>query len=303
VTLLREAGIEAWPVIIHAGEPSFLDPALPVGPTNHVIVAARIDGELHYLDGTSSPYRFDQLAVGNGNREALRIGEGAVEVVTTPVPGADDWSSEIDLQLRVQRDGSLSGEMEVRYDGRNAVRLRERYLERTVADVWEADFDWLAGSFTMPLDATFEDEGEPAAGAGPLTRQVSFRSEEHARVVGPTMLIDLPTLDLPAAIAPQRSPHDFPVFVRPLHYRLSLSLDLPPGYRAVELPDGDLTIWPGGKVEAVFEQERDRIVVEVTGSWTSHRVAAAAAESYAQFRTKLYESLQETLVIRREVTR
>lgn len=110
------------------------------------------------------------------------------------------------------------------------------------------------------------------------------------------MILELPWLELPSSIAPQVAAHDFQVFVTPLTYEARLTLQLPKGYRLLNPPEDLNRTWPGGKLRVDVEVKDSSVTIEGSGVWNNQRIAPAAAESYAQFRTALHDALQHTLV-------
>jgi transglutaminase-like putative cysteine protease len=296
-TMLREAGIEAWPTLIRAGRMGFVDDEFPFLFANHAIVYAEIDGAGVFLDGTTSPYRFDALSNANAGRTALVVGDQQMEFIDTPQASAANLSWVEDVELRILDDGSLEAEVEVTYGGGEAARLRDLFRTRPEAEVERLDRGWIARYYLLAEEATLTQEPDPASGSGPLQRTLTLRSTEHVRKLGSVMRLELPILELPGGIEASARAHNFPVWVTPLAYELHMTIHLPPGYQVVELPDDQRSIRPGGTIEVEFEQHGDEIRIDAAATWKQARVAAAAAESYAQFRTELAEVFDQALVL------
>jgi transglutaminase-like putative cysteine protease len=296
-TMLREAGIQAQPAFIRVGRMGFVDQGFPFVFANHAIVYATVDGEGMFLDGTASPFEFEAPSRFILDRTALVLGEQGMEFVETPAGTAADasWIEEVDLTVNF--DGSLEAEARVTYGGSEAADLRDRFRTRPLEEVARQDRGWVASKFVLAEDVSLVQEDEPASGSGPLTRTLTLRSTEHVRNLGSVMLLELPVLEVPGGIEPIQDAHDFPVWVTPLSYEMHMTIQLPLGYYAVELPDDNKSIRPTGTIEAEFDEDGRTIRIDVTATWNYSRVAAAAAESYAQFRTELAEVLEQELVL------
>ncbi len=298
LTMLREAGITTSPVAIHAGQMGFVDPEFPTWVANHAIVQAVVDGQAIFLDGTSSPYLFAAPSPWIRHRDAMVFTDDGLELVETP-PGDPAMRSTTEtIRLRVAPDGGLVADVELVLEGSPAAALRDDFRTRPREDIDRNDRTMVFRTYRMPDELTIEQEEDPASGSGPLTRHIRLRTDQHVRRSGPVMLLDLPLLALPPAVEVGRRAHDFPVYVEPFHYRLRLELDLPRGYALVDPPEPIRRIKAGGKYEVSVSSRGDVFEIEADATWHTARLAAAAAESYAQFRTELFEVLDLQLVLR-----
>ena len=294
LTMLREAEIPAWPALIHAGRPAFVDPDLPALLANHMVVYAEIDGEGVFLDGTSNPYQFANPSNGIRHRTAVVLGDDAVQLVEVPTgSSAGNWERE-EIDLRLDAEGTLHADVALSYDGFRGAWLRDRMRKETAAEVEREDVEWICGTYALPDD--LEWRYDVGTGPAPAVRTATLRSDDHVRRSGPVMILELPWLELPSSIAPQVAAHDFQVFVTPLTYEARLTLQLPKGYRLLNPPEDLNRTWPGGKLRVDVEVKDSSVTIEGSGVWNNQRIAPAAAESYAQFRTALHDALQHTLV-------
>lgn len=297
VTMLREAGIQAQPAFLRAGRMGFVHQDFPYKFTNHAIVYSTVDGQGMFLDGTASPFEFETPSRSILDRTALVLGEQGMEFIETPAGTAADssWTEEIDLTINF--DGSLQVEARVTYGGSEAADLRDRFRTRPLEEVDRQDRGWVASHYVLAEDVTLVQEDDPASGTGPLVRTLTLRSTEHVRKLGSVMILELPFLEIPGGIKPIQAAHDFPVWVKPMSYELHMTIQLPLGYFVVELPKDRRSIRPTGRIEVDFDEDGRTIRIDATATWNYARVAAAAAESYAQFRTELAEVLDHELVL------
>ncbi len=297
VTMLREAGIEAYPALINAGEMGLVDQEFPFFLGNHAIVYAVLDGQGMFLDGVSNPYLFGTPRNAIRNRQAVVLKLEGHEFVDTPGGEAQMWSTREETQLTISHDGALVGRTVLTYEGSEAAELRDDFRTRRPAHIERDDHQRVARHYMLAEDVVFSQEADPAAGGGPLERTVELRSDEHVRTCGPLMFLELPFLDPPSAIEAETDAHDFPVWVTPFSYQAVLTVELPLGYQIIDPPEDHKTIRPGGVLKVDYTTRPGSLVVEVDAVWKSARLAAAAAESYAMFRTLLADNLDQQIVL------
>jgi hypothetical protein len=134
VDLLREAGIEAYPALIRAGEGGRLDRAFPaVDQFNHVIVAVPAEGlglaaddpvagGYLFIDATQTQGGLRWLSPWVQDQDALVVREGRGELVRTPVrPGLELHHAEVDLAIDAA--GNARGEARVAFSGQAGAGL------------------------------------------------------------------------------------------------------------------------------------------------------------------------------------
>ena len=130
MALLAEAGVEADPVLIEAGEDgSDLDPAFPDNAFNHVILRVPLEAptmrtaELTGGDGAvwlecTSPYAaFGHLGSFTEGRPGLLVGDEGGRIVETPVSGPDDNRTVREATVRLDARGQAEADVTWRMRG------------------------------------------------------------------------------------------------------------------------------------------------------------------------------------------
>ena len=143
VSMLRLAGIEAYPVLIHNGPKKDAD--VPQPYFNHAVVAARIRDAYTLMDPTDENTRelFPAYLCNQSYLVARPTGE---TLLTSPIIPAGENLLRINTQGRVNANGDLFAESTLRFEGinDNAYRgyfagsrpeVRRRYFERLVKRV------------------------------------------------------------------------------------------------------------------------------------------------------------------------
>ena len=85
VTMLRQAGIKAYPVLLSVSYRGEMNRRLPSpGQFDHCIAMAEIDGRQYWLDSTAEVCAFGDLPEADRGRDVLVIRDGKGEFVGTP---------------------------------------------------------------------------------------------------------------------------------------------------------------------------------------------------------------------------
>ncbi len=130
--MAREAGLEAWPVLLRATDPSELaagrgseDLTLPIlAHFNHCIAMVVAGGKRYYLDGTIQFHTIDALPFTDAGAEAIIVRPEGAERVSLPphTPQMNAWDQ--DLTLKIDDKGATDFEDDFRASGQGAAYLR-----------------------------------------------------------------------------------------------------------------------------------------------------------------------------------
>ena len=125
--MLRGAGIEAFPVLIHSGPKK--DVEVPQPFFNHAITAIRTkDGKYSLLDSTDENTA-DWLPAYLDNKSYLVATPEGDTLRTSPVRPADENLTRIDMQCDVNAEGTLHGLVTIEFTGINDNAYRGSFAE------------------------------------------------------------------------------------------------------------------------------------------------------------------------------
>lgn len=134
--LLKAAGYDAWPALIHGQRK--LDPDVPSpGQFNHVITVVPRGADVIWLDTTPevAPYRF--LLQPLRNKQALVIPtDKPAKLMTTPENAPQAMRQEFSMQGKLDGDGTFNGHAEISYDGDSGFLLRVAF-RRVAESQWK----------------------------------------------------------------------------------------------------------------------------------------------------------------------
>ncbi len=121
--MLREAGIEAYPVLMSTRDNGKLQTVYPVmAQFNHVICAAKVDEKTHYLDAKSELRPYNLLPVADLNGDALLVKNDGYKWanITSTAPSSEFFM----LNIKMNEDASIDGALETRLSGYPALEAR-----------------------------------------------------------------------------------------------------------------------------------------------------------------------------------
>ncbi|MFA6217438.1 MAG: DUF3857 domain-containing protein [Candidatus Omnitrophota bacterium] len=110
VTMLREVGIEAYPVLIATKDSYNASEDFPSILFNHAIAAVVWEGKLVFVDPTAETCAFGDLPQDDQSRIVLVCKDEGFEVLVTPLYQAVHNQLRQDLSLAIQSDDRITGE-------------------------------------------------------------------------------------------------------------------------------------------------------------------------------------------------
>ncbi|MFA5276096.1 MAG: DUF3857 domain-containing protein [Candidatus Omnitrophota bacterium] len=110
VTMLREAGLSAYPVLIPTKEDYDLDADFPSMLFNHSIAALFLGDEVIFMDTTAETCSFEDLPVADQARHVLVFQDKGFQIKATPLFPAGHNLIKQDVKIKVNSDLSISAE-------------------------------------------------------------------------------------------------------------------------------------------------------------------------------------------------
>lgn len=107
VTMMRSAGLKAWPVIIGTKDLPEVPKDFPTMLFNHVICAVEIKGEVIFIDPTAETCSFQDLPEDDHDRLVLIIKEDGLVLSRTPIFKSEKNRLELDSDFKINKDESI----------------------------------------------------------------------------------------------------------------------------------------------------------------------------------------------------
>jgi hypothetical protein len=113
VTMLKEAGISSWPVLIPTKDCYNLDEEFPAIFFNHCIACVSLNDKLFFLDPTAETCSFDDLPAGDQDRQVLIIKSDGYKIQKIPLYPAQHNLIEQHLNMKVNTDETINVEKSI----------------------------------------------------------------------------------------------------------------------------------------------------------------------------------------------
>ncbi len=117
VAMLREIGLESYPVLIGTDDYLDLEEDFPSVNFNHCIAVVKLDEDLVFLDPTCSTCSFGNLPADDQQRRIFILTDTGYQIETTPVYSAQHNSLRQILKMEISPDGTIEAEKMVATTG------------------------------------------------------------------------------------------------------------------------------------------------------------------------------------------
>ena len=206
-TLLKAAGIEAWPALINATRK--LDPSMPSpGQFDHVITYVPHNGSPLWLDTTPEVAPFGLLMASLRNKQALIIpGDKPAELKTTPANPPFPANQTFTMDAAIDTDGTLKGHVQQTARGDTEVYMRLAFRVTAQAQ-WKdlvqriVNTEGFGGDVSNVTASSPEDTSKPFEFSYDYTRK-KYSDWDNHRLTAP-----LPPTGLEGASIQEKKPAD-----------------------------------------------------------------------------------------------
>ncbi len=294
--MLKAVKIEAYPVLIFAGDPSYVreDWASP-SQFNHCIIAVRVGpetktptvvehatlGRLLIFDATDDNTPVGDLPNHEQGSFALVAAGEAGALVRMPTTPPESNKLERQAEVSLAPDGSITATVKERSVGQSAVRERGLFRQLSRPEYTHAIEEWITRgasgakvSKVDPVDSTAE---------GRFALDVEFTARAYAQLMQNRLLVFKPAiverLDWLALTGASRK---HPVVLHPRAYTEIVRVKLPEGFDVDELPDPLKLETPFGSYVSTYEVKDGHLVFTRT---LVQQAATIPADQYSSVRT------------------
>ncbi|HKC65962.1 MAG TPA: DUF3857 domain-containing protein [Pyrinomonadaceae bacterium] len=293
--LLKAINITAYPVVIYAGDPTFVreEWASPK-QFNHCIIAVRVSddtqaptilqhpklGRLLIFDATDENTPVGDLPdIEQGSLALIVAGDDGtlVRMPTTP-PESNKVDREANVDLAA--DGSITATVRERAMGQKAAGFRREFRKQSRATYQKMIEGWVTHDVNGAKVSKVEPTDDTAAGR--FTLDVEFTAGAYAQVMQDRLMVFKPaivarreSLFLTAAMRRQ------PVILAPNAYAETVRVKLPAGFDVDEMPDPVKLNTPFGSYTTTYEVKDGQLLFTRT---MILRATTIPVEQYDQVR-------------------
>ncbi len=257
VTMLREAGFSAWPVLIPTRDCYNLTEDFPSALFNHCIAALALNEKTVFMDPTAETCSFDDLPDGDQQRWVLVFKEEGFKIQLTPLYPATHNSLKQYLSIKINPDETITAERSVLTAGmyEQAQRLWLLYtppelVQETLKEkIQEVSIGSRLGQYRVK---NLGDLNTPVGFIYTFTGPEYFTHAGNLRIMPQLAFLDTAL----AAKDKRKYPIDFAVLDTK---ETVFEIELPPGFTAKYMPQSISEDSPWLKFSAEYRYEKNKI--------------------------------------------
>ena len=302
VAMLREAGLEAHPVLISTRDHGAILEAYPlVSQFNDVLTYVEAGGKTYLLDACDPLRPYSLLPVSALNGKGWLVREGSPRWI--PIEAAGKYKHLSAVTASLDADGTLTGTLSTSDTQYGALEKREALKEARdeEAFVREALLDGLEGVEIRRHQLLGEGDVDELFDA-----EVEFAAPAYAQAAGDFLYLN-PTLVGRQGENPLRLPErTFPVdFAYPRDVSYTLSLKLPEGYEVQEAPPNKIVRLSagGGRYSRFIKVGEGQLQMRVRMVLTRSRFGPRQYPELKAFFDEAIATEQEQVVLKRVAAR
>ncbi|GAB4114556.1 MAG: DUF3857 domain-containing protein [Candidatus Caldatribacteriota bacterium] len=282
ISMLREAGIEAYYVLLRTRYNGELDLNLPSFQFDHAIAAVKLNGKLVFLDGTAENYGFGDLPAMDQGVWAMVLMNGKGEFKQIPIYPAEKNQRARKIKLYLQADGSLKGEASLLQTGLFAAYYRS--LFRDLGEIKRKELIQNSLSSSCPGSVLEEFSFSDLTNLNlPVEQRYKFRVPNYAKKIGnklsfkPSVMERIESTSLVAT-----EERRFPMYFYYLYCTQNIiEIIIPEGFKVEMIPEEVNLVFPFGIYRAKYTVEEEKIIYQRDYYFNSFEISK---EEYPGFR-------------------
>ncbi len=258
-SMLDHVDIPSFYTLVASGtNPRRIQLELPWQQFDHVVLAVPLASDTVWLENTTDYLPSGYLGSFTQNRYALHVEGPHSKIVRTPALLADEVLQELDLNVALQPDGQGRASLTKTMRGSDFEAYRYYIQELSEQDLHKT----VAGELPLPGTEIASWRFQPSDREDHhLTLDMDLQLTEQLRQVGPLLLLNPPTMPLPAMETPDK--REAPLRIcSPIHQQWSLAYNLAEFDRySMELPTLGSLDTPFGRFEANISQDGAQVII------------------------------------------
>jgi tetratricopeptide (TPR) repeat protein len=298
VTMLREAGLKAWPVLIPTQDTYNLNPDFPAVIFDHCIAAVELSSGLVFMDPTAETCSFGDLPTGDQARRVLIFRPEGYEISETPLfpPGHNLLVQE--LKISPQKQYGISALRKVTAGG--VYGQGQRYwLQYTQPDMIKQSLTQRIQEIAVGAELEGYDISGLANLDIPVALSYSFRGGDYFIPAGDLRI--LPGMAYADTSLTARGKRIYDIEFDMLDRRESVQeIVLPAGWKIRYLPGSFSEESPWLRVDVEYSLKGNSLVFRQKTEIKRRRISAAEYENFREFSRRLALKTKERVVLEKE---
>jgi transglutaminase-like putative cysteine protease len=298
VTMLKEAGVEAYPVLIPTRDYYNLNPDFPSMMFNHCIAAVVLQDKTVFLDPTAETCPFGDLPSDDQDRQVLVFKDDGYKIEVTPLYPAGHNLVKQDTVIKINADESIVAGKSVFTYGRYGQAQRYWLLYTPPQLVEEALKEKI-----QEISIGSQLESYSVENLNDLNKPVvlnyKFKGGEYLTSAGNLRIIpQLTGLDSGlVAKDKRRFPIDFNI---PDSKETDFSIEIPPGFSVKYMPENVDEDSPWLKFNVQYRQEGNKIYFLQKAQLNDTKVSEADYPEFKKFFEALAKKIKQRIVLERK---
>ena len=296
ISMLKEAGIKAYPVIIGTRGVPRLSKEFPALSFNHCIAVAEIDGEYIFLDPTGEVVLFGDLPTGDQGRDVFVCFEENGRILWIPKFSSEHNKIVRQTRLMFDEDEQISGSRQAATSG-VFDQMQRGWLRYTMPilvkeSLQEKIQSIVPGSSLISYDV--ENLGEMQKD---IVLSYLFKGSDFFLTAGKTMRVvpQLTSIDLEIVSKVSRV---YPIdFVVPRYEENIFEIIIPDNYQVTSLPESIVsdTLWY--RYESIYTQEGKKIILKEKNTLKKESVDSNDYFAYKKSLEELSKKIRQSIIL------
>jgi len=297
VTMLREAGLFAWPVLISTKEYYDLDANFPAVLFNHCIAALSLNDNLVFLDPTAETCSFGDLPSADQGRKILLFKEDGYQIKQIPLYPARQNLLRQSLVIKIGEGESIDAEKSVITKGIYEQAQRSLLLytppELIVEMLQEKIQDISIGAKLTDYDIKNAEDLDK-----PVILNYAFSGPEYLTRAGKLRILPgLASLDTSLVAKDKRK---YPIDLATLDFKENIfKIEIPDIFVIRYIPENisQSSLWL--KYSAAYSQENNRIYLTQKIELKKNTVSIKEYGAFKCFFESLARKLKQRIILER----
>jgi|GEM_PF-155235 len=298
IAMLKEAGLDAYYVLLRTRYNGELDLNLPSFQFDHAIAAVNLNGDMIFLDGTAENYSFGDLPAMDQGVWAMVLINGEGRFMRMPIYPPEKNQRLREIKLYLQPDGSVRGEASLLQTGIFAAYYRS--LFKDLGEIKRKELIQNSLSSSCPGSVLEEFSFSDLANLNiPVVQKYKFRVPNYGKKIGerlsfkPSIMERIESTSL-VATEERRLPMYF-YYLYCTQNRIEIII--PEGFQVERIPEEVNLVFPFGSYQVKYLVEKDRIIYERHYYFNTFEISTEEYPSFKKFIEQIVlEDAQEIIL-------
>ena len=298
VTMMREAGLAAWPVLIGTKDGYNLDPGFPAMLFNHAIAAVSLEGRLVFLDPTAETCSFGDLPSGDQGRNVLVVRPDGYSIEHIPLFPAQHNRVRQQTDITLKADESIAASKHIQSFGLYD-QFQRYWLLYTVPELVRDQLAAKAQEASIGAQLDDYSADNLADLNKPVTLRYSFRGTEYFTTAGALRIMpQLASVDTSLVAKEKRR---YPIEFGFLDTRqVRINLRLPPGFVIQYKPEDIAQDSPWFSFAASYRQDGRQLIFSQEVIVKQPVVSVSEYRQFKAFMERLAKLVKQRVVLEKK---